>query len=101
MSERLCLGERSARRVERGFCKGASARSWTGRPVDPRRKQARKWCAAGALFAAEENPLSFLRARTWIEGKIHEKLPTWNDRPERTAAEVITLLRTLPRREFP
>lgn len=73
---------------------GRMARNAKGYPVDPESPKACSWCAVGAILrcyglAAMSLPkIDILRAKTgntlW-----------WNDRPERTHAEVVAVLKEL------
>lgn len=96
---RLGLGERAARLVERGWCKGTAAVDSDGEAVRPNSRRAVRWCAFGAIAAHRGR---WLEAIGWLRDHLEiDDLGDWNDRPRRTAKQVAALLRKLPVKEFP
>ena len=83
--------------VEQGWTRGAQARDAEGKSVDPMSGAARKWCLYGSLDRAATD--AGVHRNTFIS-EILESLKivvgsepaTWNDRPERTQAEVMRAL---------
>lgn len=89
--------------IKKGFCKDAYARNASGEEVDPAHITATQWSLNGAILASIAPLTSGGRWLLYIE-KLGERLypryvgyegramKAWNDAPERTQDEVITLL---------
>jgi hypothetical protein len=86
--------------VARGWCQGASARAYDGRPVPPWSADATQWSAIGALVgvwasrreAAENLQLEmagFQRANLALLDTMGKAPRDWNDEPERAKDEVL------------
>ena len=74
----------------KGWTQGTSARTATGDPCSPDDPKATCFCASGALAAVGAWGADMARLRAHLN--IYS-LSIWNDRPDRTAAEVIAALR--------
>ena len=94
------LGERAARRIERGWCQGVLALDADGVAVLSWDRRAVRWCAAGAIHAEAEGHV-VSHACEWFIAQIGRDITDFNDAAGRTVAEVAALLRTLPPEEFP
>lgn len=78
--------------IEKGFCKGASARDAKGFPTPFGGPSACSWCASGAIChlasivtASHKVAMAALRKAAGTTGSI----AYWNDAPERTQADVL------------
>ena len=86
--------------VQKGWCQDAFALDAEGKPVSSRSRKAIAWCALGALcrvYMSNDNDRleqAMKELRLQLPGK-HSTISSWNDAPERTQAEVVTMLREL------
>lgn len=82
--------------LERGWCQGTAARDCHGLAVRLGDESATRFCTVGALAFVYGNALHdyqgvydelriVLGGSSWIQHGV----PVWNDRPERTHAEVV------------
>ena len=84
--------------VEFGWCQGATARTVHGAPIDVCDHDAAEWSLLGALQAASFSgrPAELQDIRGALEAIADliadPSLSHWNDAPERTQQEVLTLL---------
>lgn len=82
------------------WTKYAAARDHHGASVSPRDRRAACFCARAAIrrcygFDGEAAALAAVAAAIPGDGAPHSKLIDWNDRPERTHAEVVALLKAV------
>jgi hypothetical protein len=87
----------TARLVEIGWCKGADARDGAGLAVRPHDRAAVAWSLLGALALVSDMPDVGLAALTDALGGIASvirdpSLSAWNDRPDRTQAQMLLML---------
>lgn len=81
------------------WCQGDYALTDDGTPCEPTAPEARQWCLLGAIergaaaYGLDHRPaIAFLRHAAY-PGQRGAKIADWNDDPERTHSQVITLLR--------
>lgn len=81
--------------IQKGWCKGNSAKDATGRGCDANGPFAVQWCLIGAVYAAY--PYNSI-----AHEQIFERLCTkvgvpalWNDKEKRTQVEVVELLQSI------
>lgn len=71
---------RAMAKIEKGWTKGVLAADKAGQDVDPRSRRAVRWCALGAVDAADRNfeteALHFLRTAT---GRRDRLIAPWNN----------------------
>lgn len=82
------------------LCKGWYAKDKEGNDVQPLNPNACAFCTMGALQRAYENWYIRQQAINRLENKIHRiagdfSIARWNDKPERTKEEVVSLLKEL------
>ena len=92
------LYSKAADIIESGWTQGVYARDEDGCSVYPQKKTAKSWCLTGALFAVAyttDKCISYgLIVDNLIENLALEDTPgMWNDSPDRTQEQVVTLLR--------
>lgn len=78
--------------IKKGWCQGVNAKDSYGYFCEPTSPCAIKWCLIGAIQAAYPQDT---RKRMEIHSKLESHSPIiahWNDAPNRTQAEVISLL---------
>lgn len=84
---------KAAALLERGWCQGAAARDERGHGCHPTAPIACKWCWLGALFVAANEKRNLTNdCERYGRRAIHNHdagLPSWNDQPYRTQAEVV------------
>ena len=81
--------------VARGWCQGADARDKDEYSISVRDPSAVKWCLVGAIYASNEPPYggrlaNILEICRKLTGGLRPTI--WNDKPERTQAQVVELL---------
>lgn len=75
---------------ERRWCRHSFARSWFGIPVPAHSRLARRYCALGAIKrAGSDLGLPFGAAAARLQEQAGRQVPTWNDHPRRSHAEVL------------
>lgn len=82
------------------LCKGWYAKDKEGNDVFPLNPDACSFCTMGALQRAYEDWYAREQATKKLENKIHRItgnffVAKWNDKPERTKEEVVSLLKEL------
>ena len=107
-----CVLERAAEYCEGGWCQSSNACDEQGKPCGATNIDATCWCASGAITCAMHRIVgtaawtalwngvdwhsgqALLRAilEEWPDSSQYESIPTWNDKPERTQAEVVATL---------
>jgi hypothetical protein len=88
------------RRVERGWCQRTLARDADGRSVLPSDPAATCWSAVGAIIGAADAAVAsddsrrerFALAMHAFSSVVDAGPQTWNDRPDRSAPEVVGAL---------
>ncbi|WZO97276.1 hypothetical protein EP7_004300 [Isosphaeraceae bacterium EP7] len=87
MDETNALNE-ARKLVEKGWCKGTSARNAAGEPTGTTDVDAVAWCPYGAMGAIPG--ASFIRTTDRYRKSIGRlAISKWNDEPERTKEEVL------------
>lgn len=88
--------------IKKGWCQRAVAKTSIGIETKPRSNDAWSWCIVGAVLAscagkrvglskkAKQEYFRKIEAIRDILGVVY--LPTWNDDPDRTKAEVLEVL---------
>ena len=107
-----CVLERAAEYCDGGWCRTTLACNEHGRACGATDIDATCWCASGAIICAMhrivgtaasaglwtgtewEATQAVERAirESWPDTTAFDTIPTWNDRPERTQAEVVATL---------
>ena len=107
-----CVLERAAEHCEGGWCQQVMGKDENGTPSGANGDATICWCASGAIIHAMhrivgtaasaalwngtewEATQAVERAirESWPDTSAYDVIPTWNDRPERTQAEVIATL---------
>jgi hypothetical protein len=87
--------ERAASRLEKpgAWIQGDLAQSSYGNVIGPTAPGARCWCALGSLDAEDSDRGGAFQLANWALSARVGSVPTWNDAPERTQAEVVAELR--------
>jgi hypothetical protein len=89
---------RAAELVERGWTQGTFARDSEGLPTQSADIDAVVFCAAGAICCAGDRFTSLgTHSELTLRRHLQSDVPTWNDTPGRTAAEVAAKLREAAR----
>lgn len=86
---------RAAALVRKGWTQEAFARDSAGNQVPPDNENACKWCAVGAIEAANMNPGNVEKALKLFRSHLpaeHNSAVEFNDAPERTAEQVADLM---------
>lgn len=86
--------------IRRGWHQRGYARDASGAPVSAEDDRAASWCATGAIWAVARKraaPGQYLKLVEGLCGALDEAIgefrTCWNDRPERTQAEVVAAFR--------
>ena len=90
--------------IKKGWVQKSFAESSDGKRTHPCRDNAERWCLSGALIAAvylvEGDRLGHCPARL-IDGlMLEDNMILWNDYPDRTKGEVVTLLQNAAARSL-
>lgn len=81
--------------IERGWCQGHYALTNDNVPCSATSDEAKQWCILGACNAAKLTSKELCIFFTLFTQTVGNSIAEWNDAPERTKEEVVTLLRSL------
>ena len=107
-----CVLERAAEYCEGGWCQSSNACDSHGQACGATYLHATCWCASGAIISAMHGIVGTAAAsalwngvdweanhavertirESWPDTSVYDSIPTWNDKPERTQAEVVATL---------
>jgi hypothetical protein len=83
--------------VDRGWCRNRIAMDGFGKPCEPHDPKACRWCVMGAIRGASRDGGEANEARRALRNHLQlsatVSVPDWNDRSNRTQAEVSAALR--------
>ena len=85
---------RAAKLIDRGWCRGAYAKTATGRSCSGLSRHAARWCVRGAIWAAADRMGQDRRpAFAVVERLVPTELVYWNDTIAKNKRQVAALLR--------